>query len=242
MAALGLCCCVWAPSSCREWGLLSTCGARASHCAGFSLQSTSSRLVDPMSCASWALECGLQLLWHTGLVVWQHMASSRTRDRAQVPCIGKWILDNRATRKSYVLFSARLPWGYLFLRKTFSTHTCPKEVFTLGYSLSQFLKRIYTCIWTIHDASVIGNPLRAQRWLLALAVVIFSSRAVFLDWQNCLNSHSRLNPNPFEWFFRTLADPRASLTICMDVCFTIGSAVCFTELGLAVQLWPPPYL
>ena len=111
-----------------------------------SLQSTSSRLVDFMSCGSWALECGLQLLWHTGLAVWR-MASSRTRDRTQVPCTGKWILDNRATRK--VLrspFSARLPWGwYLFLWKTFSTHTCPKDVFTLRYSLSQFLKRIYTC-------------------------------------------------------------------------------------------------
>ena len=86
-----------------ERGLLSTCGARASHCAGFSLQSTSSRLMDFVGCSSRALECGLQLLWHTGLVVWRHMASSRTRDRTQVPCTGKWILDNWATRKVCIL-------------------------------------------------------------------------------------------------------------------------------------------
>ena len=33
---LGLCCCIWAFSSCWEWGLLSSCGALASHCLGFS--------------------------------------------------------------------------------------------------------------------------------------------------------------------------------------------------------------
>ena len=36
MAALGLCCCAWAFSSCSEWGLLLGCGVRASHCSGFS--------------------------------------------------------------------------------------------------------------------------------------------------------------------------------------------------------------
>ena len=36
LAVLGLCCCSGFFSSCGEWGLLSSCGARASHCAGFS--------------------------------------------------------------------------------------------------------------------------------------------------------------------------------------------------------------
>ena len=36
LAALGLCCCTQAFSSCREEGLLSSCGAGASHCSGFS--------------------------------------------------------------------------------------------------------------------------------------------------------------------------------------------------------------
>ena len=42
MAVLGLpfgaqapCCCTWAFSSCGKWELLSSCGARASHCSGF---------------------------------------------------------------------------------------------------------------------------------------------------------------------------------------------------------------
>ena len=33
---LGLCCCVWAFSSCSEWGLLSSCDVCASHYSGFS--------------------------------------------------------------------------------------------------------------------------------------------------------------------------------------------------------------
>ena len=35
LAALGLCCCMQAFSSCGEQGY-SSCGARASHCSGFS--------------------------------------------------------------------------------------------------------------------------------------------------------------------------------------------------------------
>ena len=36
MAALGLCCCAWGFSSCSEQGLLSSCGAQASHYGDFS--------------------------------------------------------------------------------------------------------------------------------------------------------------------------------------------------------------
>ena len=35
-AALGLCCCMWAFSSCGKKGLLASCGVRASHCGGLS--------------------------------------------------------------------------------------------------------------------------------------------------------------------------------------------------------------
>ena len=35
LAALGLCCCMWAFSSCGERRLTLRCGARASHCGGF---------------------------------------------------------------------------------------------------------------------------------------------------------------------------------------------------------------
>ena len=40
LVALGLCCCAWAFSSCRERGLLSHCGAWPSHCSGFSCGGT----------------------------------------------------------------------------------------------------------------------------------------------------------------------------------------------------------
>ena len=36
LTGLGLCCCARAFSSCSDWGLLSSCHVRASHCGGFS--------------------------------------------------------------------------------------------------------------------------------------------------------------------------------------------------------------
>ena len=45
LASLDLCCCMWAVSSCGEWGLPSSCNALASHCHGFS------------GCRAWALGC-----------------------------------------------------------------------------------------------------------------------------------------------------------------------------------------
>ena len=59
---LGLCFCMWAFSSCGGWGLLSSCGAQASHCGGFSC------------CKAWALGTGSSVvvargLWSAGLVV-----------------------------------------------------------------------------------------------------------------------------------------------------------------------------
>ena len=50
MAALGLHCCARAFSSCGERGATLHCGARASHCGGFSLWSTGSRRTGFSSC------------------------------------------------------------------------------------------------------------------------------------------------------------------------------------------------
>ena len=47
LAVLGLHCCVLTFSSCRKQGLLSSCGAQASHCNAFSY------------CGAWAVEHGL---------------------------------------------------------------------------------------------------------------------------------------------------------------------------------------
>ena len=68
-------------SSCRELGLLSCCW-----CGLLLLRSTGSRV------------SGLQQLWYIGLVARWHGASSRTRDRTCVPCIGRWILIHWTTR------------------------------------------------------------------------------------------------------------------------------------------------
>ena len=67
LAALGLCCCTRAFSSCGEWGLTLRCGAWASHCGGFSccgaraLGARASVVVARglSSCGSRGLECRL---------------------------------------------------------------------------------------------------------------------------------------------------------------------------------------
>ena len=53
LAVLGLRCCPWAFSCCGEWGLLSSCWVRVSHCGGFSC-------------------CGARVLWNVGSVVIAH--------------------------------------------------------------------------------------------------------------------------------------------------------------------------
>ena len=87
-------------SSCGKRKLLSSCSTRASHygslpcwehralgCLGFS------------SCGTWTQQLQFpgsgaqaQQLWHTGLVISQHVASSQIRDRTHVSCISRQIL------------------------------------------------------------------------------------------------------------------------------------------------------
>ena len=83
LAILGLCCC-----------------ARASHCSGFSLQSTDSRA------------CGLQYLWHAGLLAPWHEESSRTGDWTCVPCIGRQILIHYTTSKDLLFDIHFLSLGF----------------------------------------------------------------------------------------------------------------------------------
>ena len=71
----------------RRVGATLHCGARASHCGGFSC------------CGAWALGTWAQQLWLTGLVAPRHVASSWTRARTHVPCIGRPILNHCATRE-----------------------------------------------------------------------------------------------------------------------------------------------
>ena len=46
LAVLGLCCCTWAFSNCGEQELISSCGAQASHCVGFSCCDSCGILLD----------------------------------------------------------------------------------------------------------------------------------------------------------------------------------------------------
>ena len=72
LVVLDLLCCVWTFSSCGEQGLLSSCGAQASYCSGFSI--AKHRL----------LVSALQQSWPTGLVALQHVGSCQTRDQTSV--------------------------------------------------------------------------------------------------------------------------------------------------------------
>ena len=62
--ALGHHCCVWALSSCGEWGLLSSCSMWTSPCSGFLLWSTGCQCEGFSRCSTRA-----QSLQHTGSVV-----------------------------------------------------------------------------------------------------------------------------------------------------------------------------
>ena len=82
------------------------CGARASHCGGFSCGAWASRCTGFSSCSTWAQQLWLagcraqaQQLQCMGLVALQHVGSFWTRDQTRVPCIGRWILNHRATRE-----------------------------------------------------------------------------------------------------------------------------------------------
>ena len=59
--SLGLRCCEWAFSSCRELGLLPCCSAQTSHCSGFSCCGTWALGAWVSIVAARALECGLSI-------------------------------------------------------------------------------------------------------------------------------------------------------------------------------------
>ena len=96
LAALGLCCCTRAFSSCGERVLLfiAVCRLLITVLQWLLLWSTGSRRAGFSSCGTRA-----RYLWCTGLVAQQHVGSSQTRARTRVPCIGRWILNHCATRE-----------------------------------------------------------------------------------------------------------------------------------------------
>ena len=77
MAVLDLHGCVQALLVATREGLLSSCGAPASHCSGF-------------SCGAWALGCvDSVIVWFAGLVASRQVESSLKRQETCVPCSGR---------------------------------------------------------------------------------------------------------------------------------------------------------
>ena len=103
-AALALCCCVHAFSSCSELRLLSSCCVWASHCSGFSYCGACALGHRFSSCGPWAYAL-------------KHVGPSWTRDGTCVPCIGRQILNHWTTMEVWhflvknKLITFRIPDG-----------------------------------------------------------------------------------------------------------------------------------
>ena len=128
LAALGLCCCVRAFSSCGERGLLFV-AVRGLLIAGSSLVAEHGLQVCRLSLVVahglqqlWLAgsRAQAQQLWCTGLVALWHVGSSRTRAQTIVPCIGRWILNQctmREAPKDFILWNilSYTSWKYYWL-------------------------------------------------------------------------------------------------------------------------------
>lgn len=79
LAALDLCCCMWAFSGCRWAGAILYWGEQISHCGGFSCGRA--QPLGHTGCSSHGI-----WLWCLWLV-----ESSWTMDQIRVPCIGRWL-------------------------------------------------------------------------------------------------------------------------------------------------------
>ena len=109
LAALGLCCCMQAPSSCGEQGplfaavrgpLIVVASPVAEH--GFQVRR-------PQRLWLAGSRAQAQQLWHTGLVALQHVGSFRTTAQTCVPCIGRQIPNHCTTMEVHVIqFSIKI--------------------------------------------------------------------------------------------------------------------------------------
>ena len=88
LTTLGLWCCEQAFSSCRKWELLSSGGAQASHCSGFSC------------CRAQALACSASVVVAHTLNCSVARGIFPDRDRTYVPCIARQILNHWTTREA----------------------------------------------------------------------------------------------------------------------------------------------
>ena len=93
-------------SSCREWGLLSSCDAQTSHCSGVSCtaqalgtQPSVTVTQGLISCGSQALECMSSVVVVYGLSCLQHVEFSWPSDQTCVSYTGRQIPIDCTTRE-----------------------------------------------------------------------------------------------------------------------------------------------
>ena len=123
MAALGLCCCTRAFSSCIDRGLLFVAVRRlliavASLVAEHRLQA---RGLQQLWLAGSRAQA--QQLWRTGLGTPRHVGSSRTRARTRVPCIGRQILNRHEGSPSPIKINFKNYQKVLMNQETLSNLT-----------------------------------------------------------------------------------------------------------------------
>ena len=98
LAVLGLRFCARAFFGCGEWGPL------------FIAVRGPLTIAASLIAGAQAPDAQAQQLWRTGPVAPRHVGSSQTRARTRVPCIGRQILNNCATREAPMLFFNVLNW------------------------------------------------------------------------------------------------------------------------------------
>ena len=116
-----------------EQGLLSSCGARASHCCGFSCcRAWAVGHVGFRSCSSWALEHKLS---SCSSVAPLHVGSSQIKYRTCVSWIGRKILYHWATREA-------------LLCSCFRWESSATEFKNCSQSYSKWPRKVHNCtIW-----------------------------------------------------------------------------------------------
>ena len=90
----------WLFSSCGEQGLLSSCGAQASHCGGFSCEARAPGCSAFSSCSSQAPEHWLSSVARVLICSVTGVRSPQIRDWTRVSCIGRQMLYLCVTREA----------------------------------------------------------------------------------------------------------------------------------------------
>ena len=103
LVVLRFCCCWQVFSSWGYWGLLSSCGARTSHCGDFSCCGALASVSVAHRFSRWGMQ--VQYLWGKGLAAPRHVESSQSGDQTRTPYIGRQTLIHCATREVLVDFS-----------------------------------------------------------------------------------------------------------------------------------------